>query len=862
MKSKTWNKVERIFHTALDLPVEERTFFLQKQCAGDGELLSEVETLLVSFEKESGFLEEPVFEIGLGAIHQKSQKNLADSIIGFYELKEKIGAGGMGEVYKAVDTRLNRRVALKFLSAALENDNSAKRQFVKEAQAVAMLEHPNICAVHGIEQTDDHHFIVMQYVEGITLAEKIETERVGVEEFKSLTRQILTAVAFAHSHGVIHRDLKPGNIMLTREGQIKVLDFGLAKVIPQKQIFGGELQTETSRFSNNGLIIGTVSYMSPEQLRGERLDYRSDVFSIGIILYELITKQNPFDQKSQADTIASILSDQPPALKNLAPDFPASLKNLVEKCLQKKPEQRFQSAAEILVKLDLTETGNISAILKRRRSFFLNIAFAAVVFFAVLAIIFFYTGQHRQRTLAVLPISFDNPPAGKEYLAGGLTESIIDKLSNLSDLKVKNKSIVDRFKDKAIEPQIAGKELGVDAVFAGTIQKRANELFLVTKIIRTSDSFIIDTDESKIEEASLIELQENISARIISKLKSNLTDDDKNKLAQKETENNEAKRLYLLGRAYMNRREGNDLKNAIRSFNQATAIDIKYAKAWTGLADSYLFTSLPDNKNAIAPKEAINYAKSAAKKALELDNTLCETYNSFGMIGLKYDWKWNEAESYFRTAIDCDSEFLPARYGLISVLQITGRFDEALQEAQKVKVLDPLSISSDLTIASLYYGKRDYQRMDKVISDLLERYPSNNRISYIRSYQFLLTRKYQEATEILEKMYNSDKESEEKLASAPLGFAYAKMGRRKEALKIIETLERMEKNNYVPPQEKAIIYVGLGDFDKAFENLNKSCDERFPSLPTLIFSPLLDEIKSDARFADIKKCVNLQGELQ
>lgn len=858
MKKNNWEEIEEIFHMTLDLPSEQRKTYLQKVCLGNGDLFSEIESLINSLEKESDFLDKPIFELGLSAFYEHGRKSFTGATFGPYEVQEKIGAGGMGEVYKAFDKRLNRLVALKFLSESLENDRAAKRQLIKEAQAAAVLEHSNICTVHGMEESADHHFIVMQYIEGRTLTEIIEKEIIDFKKFKSIAQQIITAVGFAHSHGVIHRDLKPGNIMLTTNGEIKIFDFGLAKVIRQKHILEGENDNK-SNFSQNGLVIGTVSYMSPEQLRNEKIDYQSDIFSIGIILFELLTKQNPFSRKSQAETIAAILSDEPPALRKIAPAFPGSLFSFVEKCLQKKLEERFQSAAEMSIALEQIESTTYHKVAAKYPRFsFVKVALVVAVLLAVFTVgLYFYNSKPPQRTLAILPISFDNSQTEKEYLADGLTANIIDKLSELSDLKVTNQFAVASFKEKSIDPKDIGRKLNVDAVFVGSIIKRNNSLFLTAKIFRTSDGIAINEYESEIEETRLIELQENISTWIIGRIKSNLTDEDKNRLSKKDTESDEATRLYLSGRNLLNRREGDDLKNAIRLFTEATAIDINYAKAWTGLADAYLYMSLVGNKAAIPPKEAVTSAKTAAKTALELDNTLCETYNSFGMISLKYEWKWSEAEGYFRKAISCDPDFYPARVGLINVLQINGRFDEALQEARKAKELNPLAISSDLLIASVNYSKRDYQQMDKVLSDLLERYPPNNRISYIRSYQYLQTGRLNEAIDLLEKIYNSGKDSDKILVSAPLGFAYAKKGQHEEALKIIDNLALLEKNNYIPAQEKGIIYTGLGDLNKAFENLNKSCDEKYSSFPALIYSPLLEEIKADARFAELKQCANL-----
>ena len=856
MELKTWENVERIFHTALDLSVEERKPYLRRECTEDGELFSEVTSLLHSFEKDSAFLNKPVFELGLGAIGKKQQKNLAGATIGFYQLEEKIGAGGMGEVYKAIDTRLNRRVALKFLSASLENDNSAKRQFVREAQAVAMLEHPNICAVHGIEQSDAHNFIVMQFIEGITLAESIKKETLGVEEFKSLARQIVTAVAFAHSHGVIHRDIKPGNIMLTGGGGIKVLDFGLAKIIPQKQIFGRETNDNNSHFSSSGLIIGTVSYMSPEQLRGERLDYRSDIFSIGVTLYELLAQENPFNRPSQAEIIAAILSGDAPVLRQYVPDFPANLLNLVEKCLNKKPDDRFQSAAEMLVALDQAESADVARTsYTRRKKFPAKSAFAAALLLITCSIIFFYNAKRPQRIIAVLPISFDNAPPEKEYLADGLTQSIIDKLSNLSDLKVKNESTVARYKGKAVKPQTAGKELNVDAVFVGSIANREDGLILTTKLLRTSDGYEIDSDEEKIEETDLIALQENVSARLLSKIKLNLSDADKTKIAKKDTENSEAKQLYIRGRYFLGKQEGEDLKSAERYFTEATRLDPAYAKAWAGLADTYSLISVPGHKGSIPPDEAVKSARAAAKQAIEIDDSLCEPYVSLGMIKLRYDWNWNEAEGDFREAIRRDPENSPAHLGLSNLLIIKNQFAESIREAEKAKEFSPFSVSPDISLARSYYFERNYNQMNRILSESLENFPNHKRLNYLRGLEYLETGNLREAAGIFENIYREDN----LYGAAPLGLIYGKTGRKAEVLKILADLDELSRGGkgYVPSQEKAVIYLGLGKLDKVFENLNKACSERFPAFPFVINDPIFDEIKSDARFAAIKNCANL-----
>ncbi len=857
MTNKGWEKVETIFHSALKLKAEERQIYLQTECADNLELREDVESLLESFENKAEFLDKPVFEMGLGAIGEAGQKNLAGQEIGVYHIEEKIGAGGMGEVYRAVDTKLNRLVALKFLPPSMENDRAARRRLVKEAQAAAALSHQNICAVHSVEELDEQTFIVMQYIDGETLDKSLNGAEISVEEFKFLARQILTAVAFAHSHGVIHRDLKPGNIMLTEEGEIKILDFGLAKIIPTPSALNGKKNAETN-FSQNGLVIGTVAYMSPEQLRGEKLDYGTDIFSVGIILYEILAKKNPFNRKSQAETIAATLSEKPAPLREFASEFPANLLNLVEKCLEKDAKNRFQSAAEILVELDNAESENYRAVGSKNRSrFFLKAALATVVLIAIFAAgFFFYNTKRPQRTLAVLPISIEQGLSEKEYLADGLTQSVIEKLSNLSDLKVKSEFFTGRYKGKAIEAQTAGRELKVEAVYFGSIVSRNGGLFLKAKLLRTSDGLVIDEEEFKIEESKLIELPQDIASHIIGKIRTDLTEEDKTKLAKKDTENAEAKKLYIQGRYYLSRRNEDDLQKAEQYFRQAVDLDSYYAKAWAGLADTYSLYSVPGHKGSMSPEKAIPLAKAAAKSALEIDDSLTEPYNSLGMIKLRYEWDWGEAESNFRDAIRRDPEFPQAHWGLSNLFMITGRLDEALEESLKAKELAPYSVSSDLNLAGVYFFKRDYEQMEKVLSEALEKFPNHPRLSYYRGLQRLETNKIAEATEIFEKIYAEDKI----LGAALLGFIYGKTGQKDKTLEILATLEELSKKdekNYIPSQEKAIIYHGLGETDKVFEYLNKACKEKFSAFPYIIRDPIFDEINLDARFADLRKCANL-----
>lgn len=862
MDKNRFEKIENIFQSAIDIPFSDRKSFLASECAGNTVLLAEVEELIRSFEKDSDFLEESMWEFGLSAIQASKDKKLEGKTVGIYRIEKKIGAGGMGDVYKAFDRRLNRFAALKFLSESMENDHTARRRLIREAQAAAALDHPNICTVHGIEEFEEQHFIVMQFVEGKTLDECLKENNFDAEDFSRTAKQIISAVGFAHSHGIIHRDLKPGNIMLTNDGQVKILDFGLAKILQDKSI----LMTETnsnSNFSSNGLLIGTVAYMSPEQLRGERLDFRSDIFSLGVIFYELLTKRNPFKHKSQAETIAAVLNGEITDSKEIKAVVAEEISEFIGKCLQKEPSLRFQSAAEMLIEFDKIEAnGDSEKRRKNRQNFFVKAFIFVVIAVSIFISVFYLAKNQPKRTLAVLPFSVDVSTAEKEYLADGLTQGVIEKLTNLAELKVTNKYVAANFKNGAFDPQKVGKELNVDAVFTGALRKRNDILILSTKLIRTADNFVIDSKEFNVDENNINELQINISDEILIKTISAVNEAEKNKIARKDTEDNEAKLRYIRGRYFLSRRnDGNDIKEAIRLFTEATELDPAFAKAWTGLADAYMTASIPGAEKAISPEKAAEIAKFAVKKAIAIDPNLCETYYSIGNINWKFDWNWAEAKRNFKSAVNCDPEFSQAYLGLASVYRIEGNFQEAMNQTRNAKSVDPISISPDLNIASIYYYEREFEKMEQMLNELQERSPKSIRVSAIKSYRSILNGNFKEAAAILEKIYESDKISDKISVSAPLGFAYAKVGERGKALKIIENLEQFSKQNYVPSQEKAIVYVGLGEYDKAFENLKKSCDEKFSALPALMNDPLIDEIRNHTRFPELLKCSHTKPEI-
>ncbi len=856
MIDERWMWVERIFHEAIELPAREREPFLLVACASDPERIPEVSALIAAFEKDAGFLESAGFGAGLAVLSAQTvpPASLAGTLIGQYEVGWKIGEGGMGEVYDALDTKLNRRVALKFLANPFIDNNIAKRQLIREAQSAAMLNHTNICSIYDIEQIGQQDFIAMEYIAGMTLAEAIKTGQIDHEQLPRIIKQIVEAAAFAHSHGVVHRDLKPANIMIDPEadGKITVLDFGLAKLV--KPVGGLEGHSVASQ---SGLIIGTVSYMSPEQLRGERLDYQSDIFSIGVTLYELIAGKNPFARESQADTIAAVLGDEPPRLTAVDSRISTDMSDIVAKCMERDKQKRFQSTAEILVAIE-----NATDRRKRVRKPLgrLQMGTAAILFLMIVATVigflFVRAKASSIHSLAVLPFTVANPKPEYDYLADGIPRSISEQLSNLPEIRVKDESFRKELHNVEVDAQAIGRELGVEAVLTGKIVARGDGLILLTNLVRTLDGVIIDNGEQKIDEMDLIGLQQVVSERVADKLSSGITLADKEKLAARNTLSREAKLEYLRGRQAFEMQPKEGLKRAIGHFEKAVNIDSTYARAWAGLATAYAEFSVPGHKGEIDPKTAAEKAAFAANQAMEIDDTLAEPLVALGMVKIRYHWDWDAAEALLEKAIKRDPNFTLAHTGLSNLLVLRNRYDESLAEARKAKEVSPIWVLPNLAIARALYFQGDFQALDRHLDEALESFPNHSRLNYFRSLGYIATGKNKEAAKILEVTYRED----QVYGAAPLALAYSRIGRQDKALKILEDLEIYAQNpqsDFVSGQEFAIIYLGLGETDKVFENLNKACTERFAPFPFVITDPIFTEIRSDARFEGLKRCANL-----
>ncbi|MDQ4123191.1 MAG: protein kinase [Acidobacteriota bacterium] len=858
MENNNWQQIENIFHTALSLNDEERAVYLSEACVEDNSLREEVDSLIAAFEDNGEFLDKPAFDLGIKVLESDLETSLTGQTIGSYKILSKLGNGGMGEVYLAEDTRLNRKVALKFLSKALVGDKWAKRQLVKEAQAVAMLDHPNICPVYGIEEIGEYNFIVMQYIEGETLADLVRNRRLTSEQIHSLASQIVSAIEAAHARGIIHRDIKTGNIMVTASGQAKVLDFGLAKIIQpfHNSENGGE---NVSQFSQSGLVVGTVSYMSPEQLKAERLDYRTDIFSFGTVLYELASGEHPFLRKSDAETITAILTDQPASTSNFNNKAALSgIHPVIKKCLEKNREQRFQSASELM--LELQNVKNKKPPIVKKPLFYRSLSAALVVLLLLLIGNLLYQRATEPRTLAVLPFVNESGDSRADYIGGEMAESLIDKISDSSGLRVKPYTQVSAYKNNYDSIKI-GQILGVEAVLTGKIDRQDEELLVETKLVNTTDGAELWSRRFLLTEFEPLHIQNNISEIVISKLQSPAGNNGKPKhLAASMQENPEAFNYYLQGQYYWKKRDKENIQKAIDSFKQAIYIDPNYARAYAGLANAYVARSMV-NHNPLPFGEASELAKVYAEKAISLDENISESHAALGVVLHRYEWNWEAAEKEYWRAIELNPDYAQTYHSYSHLLSITGRYDEALAQSLKFQELDPFSPFAGINIARVYYYARKYDEAQAQVDKALNKDPDNTGAKYYVGLIHLQRNKYEEALKIFEKLYSTDNKDQKKLTAAVLGFTYGKLNRRADAHRVLNDLKILEESDYIPPRERAIIYLGLNDKDSAISWLEKSFQERSSASASINVEPLFDELRNDQRFQAIVLKMNLKPNL-
>jgi serine/threonine-protein kinase len=818
---------------------------------------------------------------------------------GRYEIRSQLGVGGMGEVYLAEDTRLNRIVALKFLPAEVVTDQKRMQRFNQEAHAVSALNHPNIITIHEIEQDAPIPYMTTEYIEGVTLRDRMTQGRMKLEEALDVAIQTASALAAAHAKEIVHRDIKPENIMLREDGYVKILDFGLAKLM-EKQATSPEAVTQVH--TDLGAVIGTARYMSPEQARGLEIDGRTDIFSLGIVLYEMIAGRSPFMGATNHEVVAAILKEEPLPISNYLAQAPVRLQEIISRSLAKDRDARYQTIKELLndlkafrqdlefeVKLHARETGSgmgttagtgtdqfarittsepmsrptLSALLERsdqkrrqRMTFVsLGVLAAALVGFAVWY--FMRTGQSID-SVAVLPFVNVGGDTNTEYLSDGITESLINSLSQLPNLKVIARSSVFRYKGKEIDPQTVGRELGVRAVLMGRVVQLGDQLSIQTELVDVDTQTRLWGENYNRKVSDIIALQDEISREISEKLRLKLSGKEKEQLAKRYTENSQAYQLYWKGRYLWNRRRPEDIREAIRDFQLAIDLDPNYALAYTGLADCYVLGNLLQ----MSPKEAMPIAIEKTQSALAIDPNLAEALTSLAKIKLSYEWDWAGAETEFRKALELKPGYATAHQWYGVYLSEMGRHDESLRQRSRALELDPLSLSISTGLGRAYFWARKYDEAIEHLQKTLQQDPKYADTHWSLGLAYEGKKMYAEAIASYQSAISLSKTAEfpegKPEMIAALGHAYAASGRRDEALKIIEQLKSLiAQQRYVSPYSIALIYAGLGEKEMAFEWLDRAYNERDESYIHLKVDPRLDDLRSDPRFTERLQLIKL-----
>jgi serine/threonine protein kinase len=797
-----------------------------------------------------------------------------------YRVLEKLGGGGMGLVYKAEDTRLHRFVALKFLPDDLARDPRALERFRREARAASALDHPNICTIHEIAEHEGRPFIVMQYLEGRTLDQRIAGKPLETEEILDLAVQIADALEAAHARGVTHRDIKPANILITSRGQAKILDFGLAKLAsPPRDVTAGPegpaapTETLAGPLTGPGAALGTAPYMSPEQARGEDLDARTDLFSFGSVLYEMATGERAFPGETAAIVFNALLGSRPSAARERNPDLPRGLEVVIVKALEKDRARRYQRAADLRQDLERLRRGHPpvqARVRPRSRRAALAGASAAAIGLA-LAILNpaglrdrltgGAAGPRRIESIAVLPLANLSRDPDQEYFADGMTEAVISDLAKIKAIKVISRTSVMAYKNTTRPLRDIAAALRADGLVEGSVMRSADRVRITVQLIDGSSDRHLWAESYERDLKDVFALQGEVAQAIALQVRAAVTPQEQEHLAAGRAVDPEVYELYLKGRHIMMRGDLEDVRKAIGYFQAGLAKDPGNALIYTGLADAYIQQMSDVHEN---PVEATVKSRAAATKALELDESLAEAHTSLAMIRFAYDWDWAGAERELKRAMELNPGYSLAyvRYGL--VLTAVGRYPEALPYFQEARRLDPLGSWN-------YLGEGYADLMSRRYDEAIEQYRKGLEIEpdSIASFGLVLTlaEKGDSATAIAE-AEKASHETNSPLVLTGLATAYALAGRRADSRRLLGRIEAMSKRQgpvppwhakrptpYVCPYEVAGVHALLGDKDQALVWLEKAYEGR-SCVYWMRQDPRLDSLRSDPRFRDLMRRMN------
>jgi len=780
------------------------------------------------------------------------------SHLGPYEILGQIGAGGMGEVYRARDTRLGREVAVKVLPASFSQDSDRLRRFEQEARAASALNHPNILTIHDIGSSDGAPYVVSELLEGETLRERMSGTQLPVRRAVEYALQIAHGLAAAHEKGIVHRDLKPENVFVTKDERVKILDFGLAKLTQPDAGAAGATRAPTETFGTEpGLVMGTVGYMSPEQVRGGAVDHRSDIFSFGAILYEMLSGRRAFSGDSAADAMSAILKEEPPDLSQLSPSIPPSIDRIVRHSLEKSPQARFQAARDVAFALQEAQNASTApgaaasaaSAPKGRRTRARALAIGAGVALVAVATLIGVrrlrgrpgTGSTAIQSIAVLPLENFSRDPEQEYFADGMTEELITQLAQIRSLRVISRSSVMAYKGtKKPLPQI-GRELQVDGILEGSVRRAGDRVRITAQLVRAANDQHLWAKGYERDLRDVLSLQSDVARAVTDEIRATLTPEEQARLSAARPVDSEAHEAYLKGRYSLNKSTEATIRRAIEYFNQAIAKDPGAARAYAGLADAY--SAL--RSTYAAPRVVMPKAKEAALKAIELDDGLPEAHVSLGLVKFFYDFDWPGADKEFQRALELNPNSAEAHEAYATYLAAMERHAEAAKHIERAERLDPLSLLVLTDAAWVFYCARDYDRAieaSRKAVDLDQRFwPAYTYLGlgYEKKGRFA------EAIAALEKARELD---DNPTILEMLGGAYAASGRRDDARKVLGQLTERSKKGYVCPYEVATVYVGLGEKDSALQWLEKAEEDKADCVPWMRPDPKLDPLRSDPRF--------------
>ena len=862
MKPERWQKVEEMYHADLEREQGQRAAFLNEACAGDEALRREVESLLAQEGATGSFLEAPALEVaarGMAAEQAGSEGDrggMVGKTISRYRVLAKLGAGGMGEVYRAHDERLQRDVALKVLPTDILADETARKRFRKEALALSKLNHPNIATVHDFDTQDGVDFLVMEYVAGATLTKRITDGALPEKELAQLGIQIAAALEEAQEQGVVHRDLKPGNVMVTPKGQVKVLDFGLAKLVrPLADTAATMSMTETPAAA------GTLPYMPPEQLKGKPVDVRADLYALGAVLYEMGTGRRAFPDRESHRLITAILHETPQPPRALNREVSAGLESIIFKALEKDPEHRYQSARELRVDLERLSGPEASLATPRRRGMTRRqlVAIGGATLVALLAVpLGLNVGGLRDRLLgtatapriesiAVLPLENLSGDPEQDYFAAGMHEALITDLAKLGGFKrVIGRAAAMRYQDtdKPL-PQIA-QELNVDAVITGSVLRSGDRVRITAQLINAATEEHLWADRYERELRDVLALQNEIVAAITREINLQLTPQEQTRLASARTVNPEAYEAYLRGRFHFGKLTPEDVATALAFYQLALEKDPNYALAYTGIAEVWFART---ESQRVQAREAGPRMKAAALKALELDDTLAESHAALAHVRHVYEWDWAGAEAEFRRAIELNPNSANVRTFYGSFLIAMKRPEEGIPLLERALELDPFQSRLQQSYGFNLYHPRRYDDAISQFRKVLKESPNHFPSVLGLSGAFLAAGMYAGYRELSKKLIERD----------PLGVneeierGYAQGGFQ-EGMR--RGAERAAQWKLSPPTWVAYMYTYAGENDRALEWLERAYEARTIGMSFLNVAPGWDPLRDDPRFQDILRRMN------